>query len=438
MSLDHAGAVRSEVRWLWASLALWLLLFQGRAFVENFHADDWQARATLPDFFQEWSSARSHRDGLPVYTNLGIPVERYVKGQADIHRSLVIINAHPPTSVLLAYPFAYLEFDDAFLAWNLAMLGPLAASLALVAFQLRVGVRAWWIFPLVALGLLCSPLWQQIHQGQLNLILLLLITGAWAAERSGRPLLAGTLLGTAIAIKIFPALLLLYYVMRRRWAIVTAGLATLGLLTAVTAATLGAGAYRDYVRIVLPEIQWFRVGWNNNSLYGYWSRLFDPAPERVREFSRSHPLIYSPFAARALYRTSAGAILALLGYAARRARTRLEEDRAFAAATAAMLLVSPIAWEHYLLLLLVPIAILVTDPNGSRAGRVAILVVSSLFFLSPVLVWTVFDLGATTARPLDNLTTISYQFYSLLAFFGLGIHALLRGTPALGRGPSLV
>jgi hypothetical protein len=50
------------------------------------------------------------------------------------------------------------------------------------------------------LVLLYSPFRQQFSQGQLNAVLLLLITGAWAAERSARPGLAGVLLAVATAV----------------------------------------------------------------------------------------------------------------------------------------------------------------------------------------------------------------------------------------------
>ena len=100
---------RTECRWIWATLALWLVVIEGPPFADRFRVADWQARATLPDFFQEWSSARNVSEGLPPYTNLAIPVERYLGRPVDLSRSLVIINAHPPTSILLAWPLCRLR-----------------------------------------------------------------------------------------------------------------------------------------------------------------------------------------------------------------------------------------------------------------------------------------------------------------------------------------
>jgi hypothetical protein len=40
---------------------------------------------------------------------------------------------------------------------------------------------------MIAMLLLCFPLWEQCRLGQLTLVLLLLITATWAAERFAWP-----------------------------------------------------------------------------------------------------------------------------------------------------------------------------------------------------------------------------------------------------------
>ena len=149
-------------RVFWATSAIWLAVFFGSEFVENFGMGPWKERHAFPDFFQEWSSARNLFEGVPIYAPLSIPLRRYVGAPADA-MGLVIINAHPPTSVLLALPFARLDFDIAFPAWNLVMLAPIAASLWIVARQLGISPTRWDVFPAIALSLLCSAVWQQVR-----------------------------------------------------------------------------------------------------------------------------------------------------------------------------------------------------------------------------------------------------------------------------------
>ena len=118
-------------------------------------------------------------------------------------------------------------------------------------------------------------------QGQFNLVLLVLLTGSWTADRSGRPLLAGALVGVATAIKLFPGFLLLYFVVRRDWKAIAAMAASLLILTGLTATVLGTAAYRDYVTEVLPRTRsMYESSWMNASFAGFWSRLFNPGMGR--------------------------------------------------------------------------------------------------------------------------------------------------------------
>jgi hypothetical protein len=397
----------------------------------------------------------------------------------------VVTNAHPPTSVLLAFPFSRLDFAHAFFAWNVVSLGALAASLWIVQGQLRIPFSVRSFAPLVALLLLCFPLWEQSRLGQLTLVLLLLITGAWAADRSGRPWLAGVLLGAAASIKLFPGFLMLYFALRGRWKVVLVSVGTVAFLTILTGCVLGIDCYRSYLFTVIPEIQWFRVGWDNVSLWGFWSRLFDPAPGVLRDRSLTEPLYYSPALAKASALVSSAVVFSVLAWVVlrdasgrtglgnlgragafasaghrtrpagrgegsngsrsatqgsgpykmtgrsfrcgerRHASVAQRGDLSFALAVTAMLLLSPICWAHYLLLMLVPLAIAWLQLPASRFLRAWFALVAGAFWLGYPLVWTALDLIGRTATPFASLGVLSYQFYALLGFFALALMELV-------------
>src|SRR5262249_34367825 len=159
---------------------------------------------------------------------------------------------HPPTAVLLGLPFTSLDYPQAVLAWNLLSLAALAASIWMIARALDLRVSGWVTLPAIVLLMLGWPLRSHLQQGQLAAVLLLLITGAWLGERSGREGLAGVLLGTAAALKIFPAFLFLHYGFRRQWRVVAAGAVWLSLLTAATLLVLGPASYATYLNDVPP------------------------------------------------------------------------------------------------------------------------------------------------------------------------------------------
>jgi hypothetical protein len=213
------------------------------------------------------------------------------------------------------------------------------------------------VLPLVALLAVCYPFWHQMVHGNLNLLLLALLTATWAATRAGRPGWAGAALGTAAALKLFPAFLAVYFLARREWKVLKVAAATFAALTLLTAAILGTEAYRTYLGEVLPGSgARYRAAWFNLSLAGFWAKLFDPqAGDRgmhVTPLLASRPLAHAAFAA------SAAVVVAVVAQSAARARSRPAADLAFGLALLGMLLVSPITWEHYLLLLPLLLAVL--------------------------------------------------------------------------------
>jgi alpha-1,2-mannosyltransferase len=330
------------------------------------------------------------------------------------------MNAHPPTSVLLMLPVASLNYHRALLTWNFASLLMLGASLGITVRGLMVPFSAWSILPTAALILLCQPLRMQFFQGQWNLVLLLLITAAWIADRSGRPWWAGALIGLATAIKLFPAFLFLYFALRRRWSALLAGALTLAALTGLTAAVLGPQCYRTYIHDVLPQLERFRGSWFNTSLVGFWTRLFNPATVGG---GRVEPIWRSPIAAQAGILLSWLAVVAVLTRVVRRSRSRVELDHAFWLSVTAMLLVSPIAWDHAFLLL--PASAITTYlrlPPAKSATYLFFLVMAILWMWPVTLPSTIIPGGHShgLATPVHSLTILSFQTYALLALFSLG------------------
>jgi Glycosyltransferase family 87 len=437
------------LRWVlfWAAALAVACWWQGPSYKRA--VNPWVVRSHggfhVPDFFQEWSSARYHLDGEPAYGPIEVAAERYLgilRGSAGVCH--IELNAHPPSAVLLALPFAGMDFADAFLAWNVLSLWALATVAWLLFARLGPELSPWVLPAAVPCLLAGQPFVHQMIQGQLNLVLLLLITGAWAADRSGRLAWAGALVGAAATIKLFPGFLVLYFVLRRRWRAVAAAAASALGLTLVTAAVLGADTYWSYFLEVLPRTSAFQTAWTNCSLPGLWFKLFSPDKQwgmvEIEPLVRSRPLAYLGVV------LGGAAVVAVLAALVPRARSRSAADLAFAVTVVAMLLVSPITWEHYFLLLLLPAAVVWTRLPAAGLCRDAFWAILFLLSLSPY--WLVPHvltlLGVPyqpqvqgwVATPLGTLTALSVHCYTLLSFFALGAcllkaHTLQSASPTI-------
>jgi hypothetical protein len=204
---------------VWGSLAVLAVVWSGPHFLSALRPSD----GGHGDFTQEWLSANNVRAGLPVYAPQAETYPLHMGREPEMPEHLLAWNAHPPVTVLLGLPSAWLGYADAHLVWNLLSLLMLGAAVVLVIRELCVPFRPLSVLPLVALTMLCHPLYNHLSHGQLNALLALLVVLAWAADRHGRTGWAGGLLGAAAAIKLFPAFLFLYFVCTRRWRAVLAG-----------------------------------------------------------------------------------------------------------------------------------------------------------------------------------------------------------------------
>jgi hypothetical protein len=376
----------------------------------------WPRRDVVSDYYQDWASARNWWNGLPVYIDHRLTIPRYI-GPVDPSCLRVEFDAHPPSSILVMIPWALLAYREALLAWNLLSLALLLVSLEIVRRSLGRPLTLELVSTAVIFLLLSRPLLMQFFHGQWNLILVFLLTASWAAERSGRPSWSGVFLGAATAIKLFPGFLFLYFLVRRQWTTLFAGIVAFGTLTALTAALLGPETFWVYFHDVLPRLATDRSSWYNASLVGFWTRLFDPATA----IQHVLPLWRSGTALRVAVLVSVLAVITTVARVVRSAATRAALDHAFGLAVTGMLLVCPITWDHSFVLLLFPISMVLYDPPPSEIAKLLLIVsLAAIWFGGQRLVCALGIPGGSLAgfaSPVHALTVLAYPCYALVTLF---------------------
>jgi hypothetical protein len=421
----------SARKWLWTVLATLVVIAQGPIFLHSIRTtwDDGN------DFFQDWSSARNVLEGRPAYLPLSTAVALYRPKVEGEHPPIPTLpwNAHPPTSVLASLPLALLGYLEAVTVWNLLGLVALSASLVLILRELKFPVAAWSILPIVTLGLLCGPIRTQVAYSQWNSQLLLSLTLAWVAERRGRDSWAGILVGIAVTLKLFPALFLLYYAIRRRWAAVFAGVVSVVVLTLVTVSVVGLAAYREYVKAVLPTLKEFRSGWVNASLPAFWMKNFatgayyyglyiEPLIEALLFAYGGAFLSYALLLATTFFYTSK------FSTGCNNSKTKYL-DYCYSLTMVAMLMLTPICWDHYLLLLALPLALVWERLGRSGLQRFAFLFLIAAVWVSPNELWKLGGVDILARWPdfqrVPSRTYVIHRPYFTLFFLSLHFYALV-------------
>ncbi|NJO04682.1 MAG: DUF2029 domain-containing protein [Chloroflexaceae bacterium] len=118
---------------------------------------------------------------------------------------------YPPLMAVVLVPFAGLPIELVFVGWTIFSIGCWVTAIALIVYALRQTLLPrlgqMGLPVLVAWLALFPALHQHLIYGQVQIQILLLLVGAWLLLRRQRDGWAGGLLGVAIAIKLFPALL---------------------------------------------------------------------------------------------------------------------------------------------------------------------------------------------------------------------------------------
>ena len=142
---------------------------------------------------------------------------------------------------------ARIDIGPAFVLWQYGSIALYAASVVAVLLGMRPWQHRWQsvLFALWALSL--GGFWHTIELGQVYILLAALATGAWLSLHKDRPVLAAVFLGLLAALKpnfiVWPLLLALSG--QRRSGVL--GLATFGVLGAVPLLLEGIWVYREWI-----------------------------------------------------------------------------------------------------------------------------------------------------------------------------------------------
>lgn len=281
------------------------------------------ALALIPDrggdFAMLYRSTAAWVDGLSPYASPGTPTS----------------NLNHPLVWLVVFPFLVLPEPVAFVCWTILSL------LLFVAVALRVsGIGGLTAFESIVITLSLTGTAFGLALGQLSFVLMLLLTGAWWFDRSGRVMAAGVCIGLLCVLKPFYGLFAVMLLWRREWTGALACAAT-GVCAVIAGWILaGTDGYLAWLQN-LRHVTWT---WHvfNGSIWGVAARLF--GPQQIAIATEWTPLAVSPSWSGALVAVGVALTVTLLVRGVRRG----DIDGTYALLALGSLLLSPLGWVYYL------------------------------------------------------------------------------------------
>lgn len=307
------------------------------------------------DFVQEYllaKAALSHVNPYQVLPELSARFLPYLPNRLFPHPT-----PHPPPVILVAWPLGLLSYEQAQAVWLVAEIICLVAAiwLLLTTWCLRHSMR--WTLLLTLIAVPFFHFWEELIVGQAMILLLLVVSSAWRALRSRRELVGGVLLGLAVALKLIVWPLVVLLMLQKMWRAVLAAGVTVGMANLIAALIMGPHAVIYYYSIV-SRMVWslYRSHEGNLSLLSIGWRLFEGTGSPILVGVQAAPLIGAPDLAFPVSLAVVTGWLMISFALAARARSF---DVAFGMVVCASVLVSPIVWSHYLVLLTLPVAVTV-------------------------------------------------------------------------------
>jgi hypothetical protein len=285
---------------------------------------------------------RASLEGEPPRISLGKWFPRLKQKEGWETGGFLDGQAHPPHLIFLTVPFVGLfGVHAAVLAINLLSLAALCVILVLIRNALKIELPGRVTVGIAAVILGWSPVVNLLRQGQSGLLVAAPIVIAWFYLRRGQQVRAGIAIGIATCLKLYPGLLLVYLLLRYRRALAAATFSVL-FLVAIPLIWLGAGIYLEYFCMTRAVMSRYGRHPLNLSLLGV-----------LRKSGLE--------VGNTLFALSAICIVgAVAWFIARKSDDPMLRrfDLEYSTFMLLMLLLSPIAWDHYLVILILPIIVL--------------------------------------------------------------------------------
>ncbi len=332
----------------------------------------------------------------PFYGMFFVPLVRAFDGQS-------VLLAHRVMNVVLIIATALLWLR----MWRLPLIS-LSTAAVLIVFNFR-------------------PLADTIAFGQIDLVLLFVLTMALWALREERDGLAGALVALGALFKLYPVVLLAFFVLKRRWAGLWGFALGMLLFNGIAVAVMGWEVHRVYLFDVLPKIGGTTSWIENQTLSGFIARLAASPMSATIFQDQTLRLLGTALSASVALVVCA---LALIPADRRSPAFALQ----YGLFLLLMVLCVPAAWMHYETLLVIPFAALLLHLWGQQAPLGYLLVLGLSFALIAYgNQWSFFN-GTVTG--VLSLLGISYKLYGMLLLGFLSGAALLAARRPVVVAPN--
>jgi hypothetical protein len=248
----------------WKIFVIWFaLIFIWGLFTAVFILTSLYKAGSMHDYNAYYQAAQRLNDGMPLYNEI------------EVTRAYL----YPPLLAQLLAPLdRLLPANENAVIWIVFNIFCLLLTTFLLATQFKNKWKRYfiWILPFLFL-----PVIETFTNGQIVSIMSLLIVGAMVAYKHNHPMLVGICLAFATWLKIYPIVIIFYFILRRDWRVViyafVVGMALLFLQISLSNVDLVLSFFTHTLVNLASQGQDFNL-FRNHSIFGFAHRIFAGNP----------------------------------------------------------------------------------------------------------------------------------------------------------------
>lgn len=339
-----------------------------------------------------------------------------------------ITKSDPLFAHSYVYPPPFAQFIELFLPLGFAIGIKLWIILNFLLYIVLIGVlvrlfdfkwRSYGFYAFVLIALNFRPAISTLSNGQMDILMLALLIGAFALAIRDLYIASGATLACAIMVKLQPILMVPWYLTRARWRGIFGVVVGIAFIVCVSITLNTPVLYERYITNILPARGAELTGHpEDQSLSSFICRLSGVTGMNKLTPSQHHGILIATNIVAALL---ALITMGVMWYTDDEAEMQL--SLSFSAFVTLMLLILPTAWIHYETQLLFPIGALLCYALLFSNRKLFVIWLVCAFLIS-------FGDRSLFADPKFNAWPLiliqSYKFYGILLMWGALIYAQLQ------------
>ena len=395
------------------------------------------------DFMQDYIAAKQVLAGKSVYPYDFMAIFKSILSRngikLDQSKFSVFVNAHPPFMSILLLPLGLLSFRNAIFLWSIVTI----CSMLLIIFILikTEGIPLLYL-PLISICVFAwTPFQTNLYYGQVSILITLFVITGWYFLKKGKEEMSGIFIALATMLKFYPGLLIVYFIINKRYKAFFYSIIGISLILVLTFVVNKHDFIYFYFNRILFDVNYHIPSISNLSIGEFFNNLF----LSVKTYYNNGTFIVSvnPFYRNIFLYSSEALLLLYLVVSIR--KYDYNNELGFSIFIILSLILSPICWDHYLTLLLLPLIVLIKKLIKKNTLYEMLIFLTALFLISidtdsvyfhKVMDITHFFIPGNPMSFIYRMTFYSAQFYGMVLLLILNFRLIKQSHKSTSEPPA--